>query len=451
LTGVVVRTQGFRLYMAQTKTITQAVERLGYRVTVGDVAAEAGIPLMEAQQGVLTLASEVQAHLQVAESGEVAYVFPKNIQAVLWSKSWRLRWQAGWEKVWRVLAYLIRISFGILLILSLVLIVVAITVLAIAASSAGQQGDNRRRGGGGGGMIFMPRLWIGPSPFRVFQPPSRRRPLPQNRTQSEMNFLEAVFSFLFGDGNPNADLDDRRWQSVAQVIQANGGVVVAEQITPFLGDLGKGWDRDLEDFMVPVLSRFNGLPQVSPQGGIVYQFPELQVTAAARRTLTPPRFLQELPRRFSQATSGQIMAAIGLGGANLVGALVLGSMLQDQALVVQLGGIVALANSLYWVLLGYGAAFLALPLVRYFWVQGQNQRIAARNAKREQRADELNQLTADQREKLAFAQTLTGQTVLGTDNLAYTTEVDLTEQEAAQKDKIDAEWQRLLDQRGGGK
>lgn len=437
--------------VAQTKTITQAVERLGYRVTVGDVAAEAGIPLMEAQQGILALASDVQAHLQVAESGEIAYVFPNNIQAVLWSKSWRLRWQATWEKVWRVLFYLIRISFGILLILSLVLIVVAITVLAIAASSASRDDNNGGGFGGdsrgGGGMIFMPRIWLGPDIFWLFDPRSDRRR--QHRPKSELNFLEAIFSFLFGDGDPNADLADRRWQSIAQVIQANGGVVVAEQIVPFLDDLGQGWDRDLEDFMVPVLSRFNGMPQVSPQGGIVYQFPELQVTAKERRRFTPPQFLRELPQRFSQATSGQIMLATGLGGANLIGALVLGNLLQDQVLVAQLGGIVALANSLYWVLLGYGAAFLAIPLVRYFWVQRQNSRIEARNVEREQRAQALNQLSGETREKLAFAETLTGQTVLGTDNLAYTTETDLTEQEAAQKDKIDAEWQRRLEERGG--
>ena len=435
--------------MAQTKTITQAVERLGYRVTVGDVAAEAGLPLLEAQRSVLALAAEAQANLQVAESGEVAYVFPKNLQAVLWSKSWRLRWQSTWEKIWRVLFYLIRISFGVILILSLVLIVVAITLLAIAASSAGREDNDSGGGGhsGGGGMVFMPRLWIGPDIFWMFDPRSdRRRPA---RPQGDMNWLEAVFSFLFGDGNPNADLDDRRWKTIAQVIQANGGAVVAEQITPFLGDLGKGWANDLEDFMVPVLSRFNGMPQVSPQGGLVYQFPELQVTAKARRTITPPHFLRELPRRFSQATSGQIMIAIGLGSANLIGALVLGNMLQDQALVAQLGGIVALANSLYWLLLGYGSAFLGIPLGRYFWVQRQNHRIETRNLEREQRAAALNQLTPERQEKLAFAQTLTAQTVLGTDDLAYTTEVDLTEQEAAQKDKIDAEWQRLLDQREG--
>jgi hypothetical protein len=216
-----------------------------------------------------------------------------------------------------------------------------------------------------------------------------------------------------------------------------------------LSDLGEGWDKDLEDFMVPVLSRFNGMPQVSPQGGIVYQFPELQVTAKAQRQVSAPRFLQELPRKFSQATSGQIMGAIGLGSANLIGALVLRSMLQDPELVAQAGSLVGFVSSIFWVLLGYGSAFLALPLGRYFWVQRQNSRIEARNADREQRAEGLKQLTDDQREKLAFAQTLTAQTVLGTDDLAYTTEADLTEQEIAQKDKIDTEWQRLLEQREG--
>ena len=77
--------------MADSTTLTRAIERLDYRVTIGDVAAEAGLPLAEAQQGVLALASDVQAHLQVSESGEIAYVFPKNLQAILFSKSWRLR------------------------------------------------------------------------------------------------------------------------------------------------------------------------------------------------------------------------------------------------------------------------------------------------------------------------------------------------------------------------
>jgi len=41
-----------------------------------------------------------------------------------------------------------------------------------------------------------------------------------------------IFSFLFGDGNPNANLEERRWQQIATVIRNNGGAVVAEQMLP---------------------------------------------------------------------------------------------------------------------------------------------------------------------------------------------------------------------------
>lgn len=434
--------------MAQPTTLTRTIERLGYRVTIGDVAAEAGLSLAEAQQGVLALAADTQAHLQVSESGEIAYVFPKNLQGILLSKSWRLRLQAAWNRIWQVLFYVIRISFGIMLILSLVLIVLAISILVIAANSS-RQGDDRDGGFGGGGMIFLPRMGFGPNFFWFFDFDygRRRQRQPVQGNDGKMNFLEAVFSFLFGDGDPNADLEERRWQSIATVIRANRGVVVAEQIAPFLGDLGQGWSQDLEDYMIPVLSRFNGLPEVSPGGGIVYRFPELQVMAEARRTKSAPRFLQALPRRFSQATSGQILAATGLGGANLIGALALGSLLRDQLLVAQLGGLVAFVNSIYWLLLGYGAAFLIIPLVRYFWMQRQNRKIEALNQEREARAERMISPTPELREKLAFTDTLADQTVLSPGDAAYTTEKDLVEQEFENRDQIDEEWQRRLRER----
>ena len=438
--------------MADSTTLTRAIERLDYRVTIGDVAAEAGLPLAEAQQGVLALASDVQAHLQVSESGEIAYVFPKNLQAILFSKSWRLRLQATWNRIWRVLFYLIRISFGIMLILSLVLIVVAISILVIAASSS-REGNDREGGfgSGGGGMIFLPRIWFGPDIFWLFDfnYGRRRRRQPTSGRDNDMYFLEAVFSFLFGDGDPKTDLDDRRWQSIASVIRANQGVVTAEQIAPFLGDLGQGWSKDLEDYMIPVLSRFNGVPEVSPEGGIVYQFPELQVMAEARQPRSAPKFLQEYPRRFSQASSGQILGAIGLGGANLIGALALGSLLTDQALVAQIGGLVAFVNSIYWLLLGYGAAFLVVPLVRYFWVQRQNSKVEARNQQRQSRVEVLANPDPDLQHKLAFADGLASQTVLDPGDVAYTTEKDLVEQEYENRDKIDQEWQQKLRELNG--
>jgi len=36
-----------------------------------------------AQQGLLTLAADAGGHLQVAESGEIVYLFPKKLPAIL--------------------------------------------------------------------------------------------------------------------------------------------------------------------------------------------------------------------------------------------------------------------------------------------------------------------------------------------------------------------------------
>ncbi len=39
----------------------------------------------------------------------------------------------------------------------------------------------------------------------------------RQETGQGMNFLEAIFSFVFGDGNPNESYEDRRWRLVSSV------------------------------------------------------------------------------------------------------------------------------------------------------------------------------------------------------------------------------------------
>lgn len=438
--------------MAPDPKIMNSVEQLGYRVTVGDVAAKAGLNINLAERGLLALASDAGGHLQVAESGEIAYLFPKNFRTNLRNKFLRLRLQEWWAKIWRVLFYLIRISFGLLLLLSIVLIFLAISIIVISISSSsdsdsgggGSRGSNR-----GGGMFFMPHFWIGPDIFWFFDPSyerhrQRRTSLDSSQSQ-QMNFLEAIFSFLFGDGNPNANLEERRWQEIGTVIRNSGGAVTAEQIAPYLDDIGTGYQREYDDYMLPVLSRFQGRPEVSPDGEIIYHFPDLQTTAQQQHPQPVPSYLQEQPWRFSAATSGQKILAIGLGGVNIVGALMLGSLLKSGEVAAELGGLVAFVASIYWFLLGYGIGFLAIPLIRYFWIQRKNSKIEARNQKRQQEALALAQPDANLQKKLAYAQQFAAQNVIGQEDVVYTSEQDLLDQDLQRKDQIDAEWQRRLE------
>jgi hypothetical protein len=429
--------------MTPNPQIVKSIEKLDYRVTVGEVAANAGLEINTAQQGLLALAADAGGHLQVAETGDVIYLFPKNFQSVLRNKYWQLRFQEWWGKVWKILFYLIRVSFGIVLIASILLMLAAIAVIIISISASGGDRDDDRGGyGGGGGMIFLPRFWIGPDFFWWFYPDynSRRRQRRRQTDNNQMNFLESVYSFLFGDGNPNADIEETRYATIGQVIQNNDGAVIAEQMAPYVDKT----DAD-EDYMIPVLARFNGYPEVSPEGEIIYYFPELQVMARKREKRSVPNYLQEQLWRFTQASSTQKILAIGLGGVNIILALALGSFLQDPAIAAELGGLVAFVNSIYPVLVGYGIAFLVIPLIRYFWIQGRNQKIATRNEARESRANILSQAADSLRQKLLFARQFTERKVISDRDLAYTTEDDLLDQNLQNRDKIDAQWQQRLE------
>lgn len=85
-----------------------------------------------------------------------------------------------------------------------------------------------------------------------------------------------------------------RYRRIAAVIRRSGGAVVAEQLAPYLDvpappdptAYAAGGSNPLtavvdEGFVLPVLTRLNGRPEVTPQGDIVYVFPDLMTSAGA--------------------------------------------------------------------------------------------------------------------------------------------------------------------------
>ncbi len=276
---------------------------------------------------------------------------------------------------------------------------------------------------------------MGGSPKKSKSSKSKGTVRERQAQEPSMGFLEGVFSFLFGDGNPNFNLEERRWQNIAALIRANQGVITAEQALPFLEPtkVQPHTDAADEDFMLPVLVKFNGQPQVSEAGQLVYAFPDLQKVAGEEQetTLTDIEgYLKEHKWPFSVAGTGNIIGAIILGVFYLGGSLYLGYLLQDPSIKTVIGdGFLNFVSNAYGLLLGYAILFLTIPAVRYFIWQNINDKVAARNQMRIRQNEILTKPDSVLQSKLDFAKELAiHPEIIGTQNLAYTTETDLLEQ-----------------------
>lgn len=106
------------------------------------------------------------------------------------------------------------------------------------------------------------------------------------RPTQPMTFVAAVFSWLFGDGAPNADFEQRQWEAMADYIRRHGGVVMAAELRPFqispkLEPSASGADAsssslDEDAFMLPILQHFDGVAAPSACGEFMhYQFAAL--------------------------------------------------------------------------------------------------------------------------------------------------------------------------------
>ncbi|WP_309731062.1 hypothetical protein [Chamaesiphon sp. OTE_75_metabat_556] len=399
-----------------------AVEQLGYRVTCGDVATQTGIRIEAARSGLLALANQTGGHLQVTDTGEVIYVLSPDFRRILLRKSVKLQLKAWLDRFSAVGFYLVKISFGIFLITSIS--VVYLTILAIALSAifssegGGDCGDDNCVLG-----IFD---WGGTSSNSANLPTStatsQLEPIRAKTQRKPLNFLEAVFSVLFGDGNPNTDLEQRRWSYIGNLIHRQRGVAIAEQIAPYLDDLGQGYDREYENYMLPVLTKFNGIPEVSPTGQLVYHFPDLQTTLkdAPDRSSRVPKSLRERKWKFTKATPEQTNWSIALFAANLVGIGVLALLLKGLVSSWIVGALVILAL--------YGAGLVIIPSCRYFWVKAQDRQVRQRNHFRHQQANLLQQ-NGEVQAKLDYAQQFAKQYRITDRDIIYTTEEDALSQE----------------------
>lgn len=412
-----------------------AIDSCGGRVTIGDVASRAGLKLNEAQKALQALAADTGGFLEVSDEGDVLYVFEKGYRSKLAGKSFRLKIEPYVEKAKSAGEYLVRVSFGTALIASIVIVYTAI--IALVASSRDE--DNRGRRGGrsfDSGFSF----YLRPSDLFWYWDPYyyRRR---QRREESEgLDFIGSVFSFVFGDGDPNQGLEEKRWKLIGEYITNNGGVVTAEELAPYL-DIEATEELGDDSYILPVLLRFDGQPEVDEEGNILYRFPSFQRTASprgrGRKEYVGKKWadfvggvdniFKENKWEFSKASMSERAMVAGLGGLNLFGVIILGTMLKNTA--VTPAGFLTFVSDIFPILQIYAASFFAIPLVRWFIVNKRNEKIERRNLAREKRARALELPDPSLRRKLLSARDMAQRISIGQERIVYSTENDMFEKE----------------------
>lgn len=369
----------FSLMVPEKQKALEAIKKLKFRTTPPELASTSGLTINQSQYWLNKIAGETKGKLEVANDGTIFYSFSPAFTNAYLQRGFRRAALLFGAAMFQFLYWIVRMSFGVALVGSILVILCIILAIMLAALA-----DSNSNSDGGDffdwiDLRFLLDLFAwnySPSVnYYANSVPSTQRDRYNNIfiEKKKSNFFVACFSFLFGDGAPNSNLEQIRWQHIARIIKENGGVVSTEQLAPFLDG-----DRSDSGKIMSALAQFNGKPEVTKSGYIVYVFPDFLVPGAA--PVLPPmsadNYLKEDYWKFS-AFEDKIPIVLTLAVLNFAGSWWLFKHIATITLVHALAVLVD-------VLLTYAIVFLMIPLIRFLVLMVLNKRIDARNERRRQ-------------------------------------------------------------------
>ncbi|MBY0549673.1 MAG: hypothetical protein K2W95_20515 [Candidatus Obscuribacterales bacterium] len=372
------------VHSAEKESVLKVLRSSGTPVRPAEVSQKTGLPVQRVIHWLNKIASETRGHLIVDTAGGVAYMFRPGFEIAYLFKGIGTFLQMGGMIALNAMLLSSRFfclaMFSLLRLLLLVylmlfvwrfplvagggimLVLLVHVVIRLLVAKGGN--DNIRR-------FDFSRLfangawlrywvfdclwdWVNWPRYILWSP---ARPYAESSAETiatsdsrvagtKTNFLDHCFEFLFGYGDPNADLEEKRWNIIVHAIQANRGVVIAEQLAPYVAEttVNEGW-------MPLILVRFNGRADVSDSGTIVYSFPEFQKGSAdsfggsvespaaqsdvqeqaqndqdsAECAATSlPAYLEEHEWKSGDLSPGALRAIMGFAGFSLFTGLILG-------------------------------------------------------------------------------------------------------------------------------
>jgi hypothetical protein len=273
-------------FMDDYQKVVNSLKRKKNGTTVADISADTALSLVTVRELLPKAADEYSGHLQVTESGEILYLFPAGFSSRYRGLGAKLKKIFGFLKtaLKATLVFLFKVWIMVMLIGYFILfIVIALAGVFLSIAAQSKSSGNNRRGGSSGVDIFslIWRIWF---IQEITQPRYGRKPISKTKNNRPMH--KAVFSFVFGEGDPDKNWEENEEKTIISYIQANKGVISLAEYMAFTG-------RDSVEAETSIISfcgRFGGSPEVTDEGTIVYRFDDLLLRAASKNfpELSPP-------------------------------------------------------------------------------------------------------------------------------------------------------------------
>ena len=360
--------------------VLKALRSLGGRGTVGDVVSNVGLPRDEVEGTLKNLLESHQGHLEVSESGELVYLFDRKLirrdQVPLLEriKQTARKFLTGAFKAW------------IVTMLVVYFIVFVVLVVAAIAAMLSRGGDRRSSGGLGRGAgrhhghFHFPSFWlwyyIWTPRWRLGSPYYGRRWEATLEKDSRPPFYKKVFAFVFGPDRPKPTRKQLDRSTLRLIRARRGALTTAELVEHTALAL-----PDAEEEMGRLLGAYAGEPTVSPDGELVYAFPELMTSAhgpVKAREPNPAWMRMEYPLEITGNEKKHDAVIIGMNGFTLAAGATAPLFIFPQ---LGIGGTAAFIG-LVLIPVVFSVLFFSVPLLRVLSVRRENRAREARNVRR---------------------------------------------------------------------
>jgi hypothetical protein len=378
--------------------------------TVADITAKTALPLDTVRELVSAAAEEYQARLEVTESGEILYSFPRGFVSKY--RGFRRNLTEAVEKIKKGLkiagTWIFKVWIMVMLLGYFVLfMLIALASLVISVAGGSSNSDNRssQRGNSLGGMYFASqifnliiRIWF----YSELTKSADERYYGNRQVKPKGRPLyKAIFSFVFGDEDPNGDWPSREKRGVIAYIQAHRGVISLPEFMTLTALPPEKADSAILSYCL----EFGGTPEATEEGTVVYRFDSLLLRSDEQdRSFSGASSIIKRLKSFSSNKKnlnvwfGVINGVnLGFGSYFLFNALNIG-ILVSQAQINAGSYLYAVAYVLFsgifsdplpFITLGLGVVplifsflFWLIPGLRYLGMKRENERLKFENLRK---------------------------------------------------------------------